>query len=380
MPISARYYNLLKKSSVSCLRLRALAAVPFSFVYRTVGTPVDPGELSFSISNWAATDIHVHALRLVSILGNLYYTESISHGSKNSLFRSLSVLYFAHTMTKFSKRQILEVLKTTHDVHSTALHIISKCNLNVGNIPDTEIKRLETAIRTLKSKRKAKFEIARRNIHRFEAQNCSWLDSDFHINISMEIGHEKNSFPHSGRPKIDFDQKSDRSERRESSKISAELKHDPVKMIRACRYAAKRSSSRDLYYVLGNILENAEAPSKIRKLLVEPNVSIEKKTAQEALTFLLDNSFSKGVYPNMRLATLSSGADIWPTYNDVRTAKAECRPPKESVSILENRAEVTLQPLLNHTMHRIVTLQTDVIIQYMQDMKISEIEAVMMCS
>lgn len=56
----------------------------------------------------------------------------------------------------------------------------------------------------------------------------------------------------------------------------------------------------------------------------------------------------------MRLESKSCGADIWPIYNDVRAVKKKCRPPKETISIHENVAEVAVQPLLNHTAKRII--------------------------
>ncbi|EFN76560.1 hypothetical protein EAI_00061, partial [Harpegnathos saltator] len=90
---------------------------------------------------------------------------------------------------------------------------------------------------------------------------------------------------------------------RDVAKISAELKHDPVRMIMACRYAAKQSFSTDLYTVLDKIVESSDTQKKIRKLLNEPIISLTKKTAQEALAFLFDNLLSKTVYQNIRLET-----------------------------------------------------------------------------
>lgn len=75
-----------------------------------------------------------------------------------------------------------------------------------------------------------------------------------------------------------------------------------------------------------------------------------------------------------------SGADIWPTYNAVREAKSQCRPPKEDIVISEKKADVSLQSLLEHTAQRLIKLQHEVIIQNMQNTNVSVTEAVLICS
>ena len=62
-----------------------------------------------------------------------------------------------------------------------------------------------------------------------------------------------------------------------------------------------------------------------------------------------------------RLSAKAQGADIYPTYNVIRTAKGDCYPA--DIRVEPNRAEVPLQALLNHTSERIVVMQEDVIRQ-----------------
>lgn len=77
----------------------------------------------------------------------------------------------------------------------------------------------------------------------------------------------------------------------------------------------------------------------------------------------------------MRLESKNSGADIWPCYNKVREAEDKCRPAKEHVFISDDKVEVNLQALLNHTAERIVELQSDVIQHVVQLTNSTEIEA-----
>ncbi|CAL1688643.1 unnamed protein product [Lasius platythorax] len=178
---------------------------------------------------------------------------------------------------------------------------------------------------------------------RFEQQNSEWLNSEFHIPIiHIDINVKAPSEIRIGRLSVGFNQKCKRSQRREVAEISAQCKHDPLRIIMAGRYAARQSGQKDLHMILRNILESLEHPQKYGKLLDITASLIVKKTPEEGLAFILDNSLSKSVYTNIRLASKYSGADIWPPYNNVRDIKAQCRPPKEAITICENVAEVSV--------------------------------------
>lgn len=140
----------------------------------------------------------------------------------------------------------------------------------------------------------------------------SWLDSEFKVSNLQITDDNQQSVATSnpiGRPTLTFQEKSDRSKRRDASNISRNLNHDLQRILQACRHAAKASGDKDLYRVINEISKSPERPKKIRKLLEKPK-SLTKKSPQEALAFLLDNSLSKNVYTNMRLGTKLCGADI----------------------------------------------------------------------
>lgn len=189
------------------------------------------------------------------------------------------------------------------------------------------------------------------------------------------------SSPLVGRPRIEFKTKSARSQRREVLEISTEHNHEALKLVAAGSYAAKRSGEKDLSAILRKVSKSHTQPKKFRKMLntVETTV-IKKKTPEEALSFLLDNSVSKKLYSEMRLTSKASGADIWPTYNMIREAKKKCRPSEENISIFDDKVEVSFQALLNHTADRIIELQSDVILHAMQIINCTEMEAELICS
>lgn len=172
---------------------------------------------------------------------------------------------------------------------------------------------------------------------------------------------------------------SDRSKRRIVAQISDECKNDPLKILMAARYAAKKSHMRELSSVLKDIITNPENCSQMTKAIHAPFL-IKPKSPEEALAFIFDNNLSKSVYINMRLETKSCGSDVWPVYDRVREAKELCRPPKEAIHIKENEVECDLQLLLHHTTTRIINMQEEVIVQHAQKTDCHEIEAVIIFS
>lgn len=62
---------------------------------------------------------------------------------------------------------------------------------------------------------------------------------------------------------------------------------------------------------------------------------------------------------NSRLENKKRNCDIYPTYNAILEAKKNCRP--SGITVTELSAEVPLRNLLDHTVKRIILLQTDVI-------------------
>lgn len=112
---------------------------------------------------------------------------------------------------------------------------------------------------------------------------------------------------------------SDRSERRDITKVSNYLKNGPVSILMAARYAAKKNNMKYLGEILNQIITKPENVAEMKQML-QFSCHIRTKSAEEALAFLLNNNLSKEVNTNFRLETISSGADVWTPYNAVRDA------------------------------------------------------------
>lgn len=150
--------------------------------------------------------------------------------------------------------------------------------------------------------------------------------------------------------------------------------------MRAAQIAAKRSGKKDLAVIISETLRSPARPSKIRRKLFSNPVEMAKFSPEEALSLILDLSLSKEQYTVIRNSAKLKGADIYPSYNQVRNAKGNCRPDSDSIQVTETMAQVSLQGVLNHTAKRIVHLQRECIIADMGGEFTRTLEANLVCS
>nr|XP_018903644.1 PREDICTED: uncharacterized protein LOC109034777 isoform X1 [Bemisia tabaci] len=84
-----------------------------------------------------------------------------------------------------------------------------------------------------------------------------------------------------------------------------------------------------------------------------------RMTKEAALAFMLENSFSKAQYMNIRLNSKYYNADIYPPYEYILEAKKDCQVSPLEVS--DTCAQVPLFCLVDHTIRRIALLQSEVL-------------------
>jgi len=86
---------------------------------------------------------------------------------------------------------------------------------------------------------------------------------------------------------------------------------------------------------------------------LKPAETFQRKTPEEALGHILNNHLTtKDQYLSMKAASALSSANIWPYYNKIIKAKAQCWP--DGIVINELNASVLIQNLLDHTTRRIL--------------------------
>lgn len=84
-------------------------------------------------------------------------------------------------------------------------------------------------------------------------------------------------------------------------------------------------------------------------------------TKNEALSIVIEAKMTRHQYIIIREQARVKNCKLYPPYYIVRQAKKECYPDAQFISISENVGEIKLQPFLNHTIQRILIVQSDVI-------------------
>lgn len=261
----------------------------------------------------------------------------------------------------FTNREILNIFKG-YMYDEVIQHILNKSKLNLTSLDMVQKDLLKSKIKYIFKYSKSKLESCSRNKARYEIKHKDWLDSNFDLDDIFKI--KKNNIS-PGRPQADFEELSERSKRRRILKMSSDNKNDPYRILMSAEFAAKKCNDKSLAKSIKSILLQKSSTSK---------------TPEEALAFILDNNASKNLYINMRLATKSCGADIWPSYHKVREAKQLCRPSQEEIYIDEQMAECKVEPLLHHTASRVLVLQNDVLTMYSEKYNTHNINAVFIFS
>lgn len=171
-----------------------------------------------------------------------------------------------------------------------------------------------------------------------------------------------------GRPKKIFEESSSRSKMRKIRKIISDYSTEEI------TYAAqvslnKEGKRRDAFLIKRIASASPEKAKCIKKLFTSSLIKPTGYTAEEALALMIKLDLTKEKYQIMRNSAKSKSYNIYPSYNKVREVKVLCYPPKENIHITDMSAEIKLQGLLDHTTHRIIQLQEEVIHAYMEDVE-----------
>ena len=162
-----------------------------------------------------------------------------------------------------------------------------------------------------------------------------------------------------GRPRKLFDEGSDKSKRRKvESLVSA---HSEQELIHAAQVSLHMSGKRDAAKMIKETVKSPRRATKIKRAYMSPAVKTVPLTGEEALSFFVDNNFTKTQYINIRKECKMRNTNIFPPYHIIRETKKKCYP--QNVSITETSATIKLQSLVDHTIERLAVVQQDVLKQ-----------------
>lgn len=185
-----------------------------------------------------------------------------------------------------------------------------------------------------------------RSLDRLKKKHFKWLASSISIIADWKTPNKV------GRPKLVYEKASDRLKRKLASDLADENNNSVPLLLHAASVSAKKGNEKDMAVVL-KAAGNSDNINNIKRKMFSSEPT--QMSVDNALAFLFENGFTKSQYINLKRNTKVHGFDIYPSYPDVLNAKLKLRP--NGIEYFENKAQVELQQLLNHTTSRILEMQ-----------------------
>jgi len=208
----------------------------------------------------------------------------------------------------------------------------------------------EKSIRQLYNDFRKRWQTVDRSKSKFLSKYSTWLD----CTLAFEtLATPSTSSVSAGRSIKNFEECSERTKRRKTEGIR---KSSTVsELIYATEMSLRNTGQKILADILKEMVENKS--SKVEELITcwrKDKVHIEKYSEDEGLALLIRNRLSKRIYCDIQKGAKCKGANIYPPYNQILSAKERCYPAESSIKVTESLAEISLQALLDLSIQRIL--------------------------
>lgn len=213
--------------------------------------------------------------------------------------------------------------------------------------------------RNLVSKCNERWRIASRIKERFESKNVNWLDGQFRVPLEcrVTVNDPNTSGSSGGRPSKPYEASSEKTKKRKNMELIQEYGLDCV----LNAYAQElRSMGETEEATIVNIIRTASKndKKKILKYITENSEDVTPFSKEEALRTFIDLDLNKEQYGKLRLCLADKNCSVFPSYPTLVEAKKMCYPPDSSIIITNISAKVNLQDLLDHTVARILLIDS----------------------
>lgn len=153
-----------------------------------------------------------------------------------------------------------------------------------------------------------------------------------------------------GRPQKLFSNSSDRSKRRKFQELTES--YTSIEILYAAKTKLYKSGKRAAYSIINESLSSPTRASKIKNAYMS-SLSIDNTIIPYSFdeAHLVDNKLTKQQYINIRKSAKERRANLYPSYDNVLSAKKKCYPP--NIQITEYSYKIKLQHLVDHTIQRI---------------------------
>lgn len=201
-----------------------------------------------------------------------------------------------------------------------------------------------------------KWMVSCRSKDRFIQTHAKWLS--LQMKFFKRSNQVKRKSSNKGRPKVSFEDSSDRSKRMKTSNLRNTS--SAVELAYATQMNFRAEGNNQAAKILKDITNTPSKAHEYCNALKNQTTTYTKLSADEALSLLIEAKLSKSQYNLIRRQVKEKNCHIYPSYDEILKAKKRCYPNSIIVSS-DTVAEVPMQSMLNHTCKRLLQLQEEVI-------------------
>ncbi|XP_071635291.1 uncharacterized protein [Temnothorax longispinosus] len=253
-----------------------------------------------------------------------------------------------------TRKEVFNLIRNNLSLRATDAYAkieeLMSCKLqHPYNLPD----HTKQPIRKLIFDLKDKWQKSKRTESVFFKTYGEWLG----VFISFGLKEENKETDIGGRPSTSFEDSSERSKRRKTENLRTQSSTEELS------YAAQMNLRAEGKVDAAKILKHVTSSSPSKAKRYRKNFQYFEEdifTPDEALSLFVELKFSRNKYQLLRNACLRKRSKLFPSYKEILKSKKNCY-PKAEIILTETSAEIQVQPLLDHTISRILLTQLDVI-------------------
>lgn len=224
------------------------------------------------------------------------------------------------------------------------------CVIRETNCPTEKISSLKKELKLFKWQFRQKWTAASYKEERFLQNNAKWLTGTIKLSAWVK---QKTGRP---RPSKEFGELSDRSKRRKTKELRAQV--PDATLTYAAQMSLRAAGKSDASAIIKEITKSPTRAYKIRKVITQnKEKNIQRLSTMEALSMFVEAGLSRSQYNVIR----SARKQLYPCYSLLQKAKADCYPKPESFHVTDTCAEIKLQDLVDHTASRLYTYLEEVL-------------------
>lgn len=253
----------------------------------------------------------------------------------------------------------MEVFKTNRDIYNrlkfigeksdyrSIVHIILE-NINFP-LSTNCINQLEEKLRLFTIHLKQRWEKSSRNEQKFLQKYEDWLNLDFNLTELLSCDDEICESSVKEKP---FHDCSERHQMRRTEDLRNSFSAEELMFAAKMNY--RKEGNTDMADVLGFLIKNQHAVSKLKKACEEISTPPETYTKEQALSLATKLNLSTAKYNALRKFTEKDGYHIFPSYYKIQKARKDCYPDDKHILVTEMEAKIDLQALLDITVKRLI--------------------------